>query len=260
MGDKPISSVEEEDINKWVNEEGKLGTRRVKLAICRSFFKFLAIKEILGGPNPSLLATVDYNVMTHEEKESKQIQPLDEQQFFTLIKHFSDSLADLQKRLNNSTYDALTNKLLDKRHQVMFWWTAVVISRCTGLRFGDICQLEWKCFSGPQFTVWTDKRNRRVTPPIWNKELFDTVLDAIPPDDTTYCFPEERKAYMGVNTRPKLVMQFARLCEKLGLKGIRFHSLRHTYATDCFRKGVSMPHISMSLGHTSTATTQQYLH
>ena len=48
---------------------------------------------------------------------------------------------------------------------------------------------------------------------------------------------------------------FAGLCDKAGLKGHRFHDLRHTYAVNAIRAGDDIKTIQGNLGHASAAFT-----
>ena len=43
-----------------------------------------------------------------------------------------------------------------------FWRAAILIAVETGLRIGDIVQLEWDCFSLTHMEVWTDKKDKKV--------------------------------------------------------------------------------------------------
>lgn len=51
--------------------------------------------------------------------------------------------------------------------------------------------------------------------------------------------------------------EFARVCKKAGVTGVRLHDLRHALATDQLAKGRSIHLVSQRLGHSSTATTQR---
>jgi integrase len=53
---------------------------------------------------------------------------------------------------------------------------------------------------------------------------------------------------------------WAAVCEAAGLKGIRIHDLRHTYASILASSGLSLPIIGALLGHTQAATTHRYAH
>jgi len=54
---------------------------------------------------------------------------------------------------------------------------------------------------------------------------------------------------------------FARIAQKAGLKGVRFHDLRHTFASLMLMRGAPAKVISEALGHASVAfTLQTYAH
>ena len=56
---------------------------------------------------------------------------------------------------------------------------------------------------------------------------------------------------------------FIKACEKSGLKEkkpkVHFHSLRHGFATQCIRKGMSLPYVQGLLGHEDLQTTSLYI-
>ena len=59
----------------------------------------------------------------------------------------------------------------------------------------------------------------------------------------------------------KVSEAFRKLCSRADLKGVRFHDLRHTFASICLLRGVSAKVISEALGHSSVAfTLQVYSH
>ena len=49
--------------------------------------------------------------------------------------------------------------------------------------------------------------------------------------------------------------RFARLMERLGMAQVRFHDLRHGFATRCLEAGLSPTVVSEALGHASVAFT-----
>jgi integrase len=50
------------------------------------------------------------------------------------------------------------------------------------------------------------------------------------------------------------------ICTTAGLKAVRVHDLRHTYASHLVSGGHSLPLVGRLLGHTQAATTQRYAH
>lgn len=54
---------------------------------------------------------------------------------------------------------------------------------------------------------------------------------------------------------------FSSVCKRMGLAGFTVHSLRHTFATNLFRKNVDVKYISELLGHADIKTTYNtYIH
>jgi integrase len=60
--------------------------------------------------------------------------------------------------------------------------------------------------------------------------------------------------------RTKVTRRFQAACEEAGVRVIRFHDLRHTFATTLAAAGVPLRTISEYLGHTDLKTTQIYAH
>ncbi len=50
------------------------------------------------------------------------------------------------------------------------------------------------------------------------------------------------------------------ICERAGLKDMRIHDCRHSYASRALALGESLPMIGRLLGHTQVETTARYAH
>ena len=139
-----------------------------------------------------------------------------------------------------------------------FWYCAVLIGRYAGLRLGDICCLERASLARPgKLIVWTDKRDARVELDV-DANLAKGIA-AIPPSSKRFCFPEQ-DAIMRGPQRAKLSVQFSRILEACKIAGHSFHDLRHTFCSDCQRRGIPTPHIAKMVGHSDQETTKLYLH
>lgn len=232
------SAVGPQEINAWVNAQGeiKAGTRRVRLSAMRSFFGY-CVDAGLSLSNPAKLVRVQMDLLTHRQKETAS------------RKIFTD--AELAALIDATQPDGT--------HASAFWHGAIQIGRWTGLRLGDICQLEWGSFAETgQMRVWTDKRDRRVSLPV-GPELV-VAVSAIPSTHPVYCFPVQRDLIRDPSKRSNLSKQFSRLCARLGMAGRSFHELRHTYATASAENMIPMPQIARDLGHASPETTRGYVH
>jgi integrase len=53
----------------------------------------------------------------------------------------------------------------------------------------------------------------------------------------------------------RLTKHFARLMDRLAMPEVRFHDLRHAFATNLFKQGVPVKDVSAILGHKSEAFT-----
>ena len=60
--------------------------------------------------------------------------------------------------------------------------------------------------------------------------------------------------------RIDLKYQWADLCEAAGIRGLRIHDLRHSYASLLVSGGANLPLIGSLLGHASPLTTARYAH
>jgi len=261
---KALDEVTEKHVDKWVNETesgAKASTRRIRLACLRAFYRFATIKQLTKA-NPAALVRVKMENLKHAQKEPRQKTIFKDSDLARLIKHVDEKITPLEERLvkiknhSRAHYAPVVEK---KIADLRFWRSAIVIARYTGLRLGDIAQLEWAAFGTPgNIIVWTDKRDRRVN--LLVAPELQKAIATIEFEDASWCFPKHRDTVRDPKRRAGLSMQFDRLCKAAGLKGHTFHDWRHTYATDCKRKGIPMPHISTNLGHTDTKTTIGYIH
>lgn len=229
----PVAAVTEAHIYDFVNRAGEagIGTRKVNLAILRSFFTFCAHRRWSG--NPAALVGVSYDGLSHEQKERKQVQSFTAAEVKRLLAHFA-------KEAN------------------IFWQFATMLSNETGLRLGDIAQLEWACFSKQgKITVWTDKRNKRVDDLPLSEDLQE-LLAKVPVLHERYAFPEQRQVYLDHARRAGLSMQFSRHCAACGIEGKSFHSLRHGFVKEQRRLGRTDTDIAVMVGHSSPITTGGY--
>ena len=124
----------------------------------------------------------------------------------------------------------------------------------TGLRFGDIMQLDWGNIVEENGTVKvriiTQKTQKPVFIPIPN--AAEILPDRGTAKDGDLVFERISNLHANKNLR--------RWTESAGIKGknITFHTARHTYATMLLTKGADLYTVSKLLGHSEIRTTQIY--
>ena len=130
----------------------------------------------------------------------------------------------------------------------------------TGMRRGEILGLEWARVSLENRQIILEctntKSKKRREIPI-NGDLFSLLASLkTTANGSAYVFPNP---FTGKPLKDAK-SAFYRACKKAGIKGLRFHDLRHTFASRLSARGVDLNTIRELLGHGSIRMTQRYLH
>ncbi len=250
---KDVTYLDRKILDSFVNQHDgtSLATKKMKLFLLRSFCYF-CWAEGYHTKNPAALMSIRMKELTHKQKEPKKKIPYTHEEYNQLIAGLETFLATAKGFKN-----------LQRKKRCRFWRSASIISYWTGLRFGDICVLERDSFSGDELTVWTDKRDKRVSLPLKPDYMGDGVVIKTLNDlegDKTHFFPEERDIYLDLFRKCGLFQSFKRWSEHVGLPGRTFHCLRHSFVTRLRKDGVSLEDIGKLVGHSSTSTTEGYYH
>lgn len=250
---RKVSSLKEADLSKWVNRSDgtKLSSKRVKLAALRSLFQFCSIRQYLVG-DPSREVRIKAKLLTHEQKEPRHKTCFTEAEVNRIVTYLTERMMELELTPDRTPHQ-------DHQLEVTrFWYCATLIGRYAGLRLGDICSLERASLAVPgKLIVWTDKRDTRVDLDV--DENLAKGIAAIAPSSKKFCFPEQ-DAIMRGPQRSKLSVQFSRILEACRITGHSFHDLRHTLITELVSNGMSITNAAKVAGHTSTKSTEGYVH
>lgn len=155
----------------------------------------------------------------------------------------------------------------------------ILIALLTGIRIGELCALQWKDIDLKNNLISITKTLQRIYQKNQN-EKFSKILIATPktkksvreiPISTELSrilksIKKEENNYIlsGTNNpfEPRTIRQYySRMLEKISLRKLKFHCLRHTFATNCIELNVDYKTVSELLGHSSVSTTLDlYVH
>ncbi len=160
----------------------------------------------------------------------------------------------------------------------------VKVALHAGLRNGEVCALKVKDIDLVKGLINVDKtlyrtrmmngRTEIVISKTKNKrQRFIPISDELKHDLKVYMdtMPEDMKnnpeQFLFINKRGnpleprRLLYYFKKLLKEAGLRNMRFHNLRHTFATRCLECGIELKIVSKILGHsTIQITADLYTH
>lgn len=194
------------------------------------------------------------------------------------IKYPSPSITKELEVLSVANHKKILNHI---QNHFSFAGLGIYISLCTGLRIGEVCALKWSDINVSEGTITVNRTIERIyiingtekhtelvinTPKTQNscreipmtKELFAMMkpLKKVVNDDfyilTNAEYPTEPRTYRNYYTK---------LMEKLGIPKLKYHGLRHSFATRCIEAGCDYKTVSVLLGHSNISTTLDlYVH
>lgn len=151
--------------------------------------------------------------------------------------------------------DDETSRLLDAlRPDVR---EVVITALLSGMRRGEILGLKKSSvdFSAQVFKLTETKTNKARYVPI-HDSLIPILRQAMERSKSDYVFTNSA----GKPLTHRVAAVFRRTVERLGIRDLRFHDLRHDFATKLRRSGMGLDLIAMLLGHSTLSMTQRYAH
>lgn len=131
----------------------------------------------------------------------------------------------------------------------------VLLALATGMRRGEILTLRTEDVKAGSVTVRgtaTKSQQSRVIP--LNAEAQRVLTDWNPAGEWVFPGSDEEAALTTIKK------SWAALRKAAGLPSVRFHDLRHTFATRLLQRGADIRTVSALLGHQDIAITARYLH
>ena len=174
------------------------------------------------------------------------------------------------------------NKILDYvQHNFTFMSLGIYISLSTGLRIGEICALKWSDINVADGKITVQRTIERIYMVEGEKKHTQLVINT--PKTVNSCreIPISKELLAMVKPMKKVVNAdfyvltnedkpteprtyrnyYNRLMEKLDIPKLKYHGLRHSFATRCIEAGCDYKTVSVLLGHSNISTTLNlYVH
>lgn len=173
-------------------------------------------------------------------------------------------------------------KILDHiQSHFTFTGLGIYISLSTGLRIGEICALKWNDINITEGTITVSRTIERIYMIEGEKKHTELVISSpktknscreIPMSKELLAIVKPLKKIVNDNfyvltndehpTEPRTYRNYYNgLMEKLGIPRLKYHGLRHSFATRCIEAGCDYKTVSVLLGHSNISTTLNlYVH
>lgn len=154
--------------------------------------------------------------------------------------------------------------------------TAVLLCLYAGLRLGELCALRWEDidFAGSTLTVNRTVQRIAVQDHMTKTVLLETGPKSESSKRTIPLTPELTESLSRIRREQPYVFggdkpldprtmqyRFKRILKEAGIGDRTFHTLRHTFATNCVENGMDVKALSELLGHSDVKITlNRYVH
>lgn len=245
------SSLSEESVQKFVIEKlnNGLSQKSVKdiLIVLKMIFRF--------GVKSGYFSHQEWEVRFPSDHSSRELSVLSVDNQKKLMKHLSE----------NFTFRNL----------------GILICLHTGMRIGEICALKWSDINLSSATISVSKTLERIYLPDAKPAKTEIVISTPKTVNSQREIPIARGLlkilrsiiavvntdfYVITNeatpTEPRTYRNYYKqLMESLHLPAMKFHGLRHSFATRCIESMCDYKTVSVILGHSNIATTLNlYVH
>lgn len=133
---------------------------------------------------------------------------------------------------------------------------AIWLLLLTGARRNEVLTLKWEDFHSEQHAARLPDSKSGAKTLLFSSAAREVVRRIPRVKGNPYVIVGRKNGAHLVNLRKPWI----NICASAGLKDVRLHDLRHTYASYGAMAGLSGPYLMNLLGHSQAQTTERYLH
>lgn len=162
-----------------------------------------------------------------------------------------------------------------------FTGLGIYISLSTGLRIGEICALKWSDVNVADGIITVSRTIERIYIIDGEKKHTELVINTPKTQNSCRAIPMSKELLAMIKPLKKVVNDdfyvltndehpteprtyrnyYNKLMTRLGIPKLKYHGLRHSFATRCIEAGCDYKTVSVLLGHSNISTTLNlYVH
>ena len=245
------NDIYEEDVQQFVFKKLKEGLSQK------------SVKDILIVLKMILRYGAKHNLMEHRQIDIRFPTERERQEVEVLSKTNQRKIMEFVK--NNFTFQNL----------------GIYICLSAGLRIGEVCALTWNDIDAEQGVIYVTKTIQRIYLVGEIEKRTEVIIDTPKSKNSIREIPMTKELLRMVKPLKKVVNSsffvltnsaapteprtyrnyYKRLMKQLDIPALKFHGLRHSFATRCIESNCDYKTVSVLLGHSNISTTLNlYVH
>ena len=227
LGDRPVATLNDATVTRWLDTIRGLGARSQALTLLKAVLRFAGSRGLCIAPNIGL-----------KPRPSRKVQ--------NFLK------PDELKRL-----DATLVKLIGEQPHRVIGYSAIRLMLHTGMRKGEVLALErdWADLEHAVIRLPRHKGSDEGRDVLLSAPAV-AILESLPVIGSRYFFfGRKRGRHLHDIEAP-----FREALKRAGLRRIRPHDLRHSFASTAIGAGTSLYVVGQLLGHRDLKSTARYSH
>ena len=194
------------------------------------------------------------------------------------IKYPTSSVNKELEVLSVANHRTILNYIQD---HFTFAGLGIYISLSTGLRIGEICALKWSDINVTDGTITVSRTIERIYIIEGKEKHTELVINSPKTKNSCREIPMSKELLTMIKPLKKVINDdfyvltnderptephtyrnyYNKLMTKLGIPKLKYHGLRHSFATRCIEAGCDYKTVSVLLGHSNISTTLNlYVH